>query len=173
MATLPAHVQEQGGALVSVLGWEQHQQLPDTVHDSLVDLIKQYPGLNTEDRVDCLADMASYYGESFDGTLTDFITEHGLDRVYSAIDLLHELGLRSASENDRVDLARMLGFLSACDQVQGLDVTSASLLERLIEELGGYKKAFTCAVDDIERVVEGWVSGERYLDEDERNEDDD
>jgi hypothetical protein len=185
VSNLPAPVIRQGGALVSVLEWEQHQGLSRQLTIKLADMIGQNPGLNTEERVDYLADLAGHYGEGFGLEFTKLVDEFKLERVYYAIDLLHELGLRSGTEvmrardraqetkskEDRAklrkierdlrsDVARMLTFLDACDQIEGFDPNYQANIERLINALTEEDDepilALLATHAQIERAVRSW-----------------
>lgn len=168
-ANLPALITNQGGAVVSVLSWQQHLEVLTKPQQLKVGMIvKRYPDLNNEAAVDMLADAAGHYGEELDKWFESVVSLHGIESVYLAIEMLHALGLRGENtklrssvytrfENEqRFDLDEMLGLIQTLGET-GREFESVDELHRCIDRLGGWNMARLLDIDQIEALLGGEV----------------
>src|SRR5687767_10547480 len=97
---LPARVHRAGGALASVLAWDQHLVTLDKAQMFVIaDIVGKFPELNTEFAVDLLADAAGYHKQQMGDWFDRLIDDYGIDAVYLAIECLEATGLRTAEES--------------------------------------------------------------------------
>lgn len=136
---LPAVAHQIGGALVKVLEWEQHALLPTTTKYAIAKFVQSDPSLNTEERVDFLADLASFHGQKLDEDIKRFTDDYGVEIVYLAIDYLYESGRRTRKEHsyEDVDISiHALASLALC----GVNLTDSEQVDPLVIRLGGLER---------------------------------
>lgn len=159
---LPVRVAREGGAIVEVLGWEQHLVLSPQQQYAIGVLVALNPLLNTEARIDMLADMAGFHGEQLDREVIDLIAEYGAETVYIAIDYLYEVARRDrrgdARERNEVkcersELAKTAELIGVLERL-GYETTPA-VIEHLVRRLGGLNDAWEMSEQDIEQTLAG------------------
>jgi hypothetical protein len=154
-ASLPAAAKELGGAIVRVLEWEQYRNLPAITTRVLGQLVAEYPELNTDSRIDLMADAAAFYGERFDSVFVEMIESYGVEKIYLAIDTLHEEGLRDRRGGDRLQLECLVSFLAVLEQY-GAEAYAVPEVIRRVEQFGGFEELMELSVEDIERQLESF-----------------
>lgn len=169
MPNLPVPVARRGGAIVSVLEWDQHRGLSAEVQYALGTAIQQHPDLNTEERVDMLADMAGYYHEEIEPLLVRLIGDYGAETVYFAIDALVELGERDREGGSRASVEKLLDKLHDCAE-DGYPIDNIGTLELLVGHFGGVEDFLEASVDLVLEVRKEQVD---YADTEEDGESED
>lgn len=163
---LPVLATRIGGSLVDVLKWEQHALLPQEVKYAISKFVQQNPELNTIQRVDFLADLASFHGQTLDKDIARLISIYKVETVYFAVDYLYESGERTKSEHDFKDIEKLLDVILKLQQA-GAEFNSNSELDELINQVGSIDEASELSVSEIAKILlairnEGVVSGEDY-----------
>lgn len=155
---LPVPAQKMGGAIVQVLGWEQHLVLPASVQYAIGRAIVDNPRLNTEPRVDMIADMASHHGENVDRQLAELFGEYPVETVYAAIDFLYEVARRDRKGGERDELQKTVELMDKLQKL-GFDCTDLIVTSSLVDQLGGLVSAWEMSEEDIHWVLSGYESG--------------
>ncbi len=145
---LPALAQRIGGDLPNVLRWEQHALLPRQVQYAISAIVRGNPDLNTETRVDMLAEMASFHGEHIDREIEELLAEHGAELVHLSVDWLYEHGRRDRSGGDRKDLRSAVQMIDRL-QAAGVDVPSTESIDVVVISLGGFEEASQMDVTEM------------------------
>lgn len=161
---LPMPAQRVGGELVKVL-----QDLPaytDARHPltqqrqyALATLVEQNPQLNNEPSLSLLVDAFSYH-DAASKEFRELIGRFGIDRVYIALELLYQIGLRSRGDNrdeNRAKRSRPRMVASLCElQVRlaanDIDIDSEEALWEWVQSLGGLEAATDASDADIAKV---------------------
>ncbi len=151
---LPAVVTEAGGALVSVLSWTQYTELSPQVTYALGRLVGEHPDLNTEQRVDLLADMAHHHGSSFDAEFLELLEEYTPELVHLAIDTLYECAYRDRQGGKMADLEGLAKFIQAAGEY-GRELTTVHGVSVLLERLGGLEVVVEYSLTEIEQALDG------------------
>jgi hypothetical protein len=150
-ANLPVQVTAIGGALVEVLRWDQYQKLGVESQAALVELVKRYPDLNTENRVDLVVDLMVFHGETLNQTLREFVGTYSAELVYLAIDTLYEAGVRGCAPQGTAQLVDSLEqleeVLEILDEMSPQPESPAHALA-LIEEAHALEHIFHPSLDD-------------------------
>jgi hypothetical protein len=161
---LPVRVGRVGGALASVLAWEQHiAVLTRSQMFVIADIVQKFPDLNTEFAVDLLADLAGYHGQQMNSWFDALIDEYGIERIHLAVQCMEEFGIRTAAENaaaegDEEDgtLADMLAWFQRLAELE-YDVHSVEGLSNYILILGGWSNAKRFTTDELRKVLVGEI----------------
>jgi len=153
MTNLPAVAEAIGGNLPVVLKWEQHALLPRTVQYAIARIVKANPQLNTEERVDMLADMASYHSEEIDLEVAELVEEFGAEMVYHAVDWLYEDGRRNREGGSRSDLRKAVAILANL-AIVGVDVSHIQHVDQMVRMLGGLSEAASMNADEMAYAID-------------------
>jgi hypothetical protein len=166
MPNLPLAVIEQGGAVVEVLSWNQHADLSTETQYEIGHAVGRYDWLNTVERVDMLADIASFFGEPLDRLFIELVALYGaVERVYFALEALYELGERSR-KGSRRNLVWLLDFLNICDE-EHVPVNDVETLDRLAQRYDdGIYDLLSSTIDEA-------LAERRALDAPDQDEEDD
>jgi hypothetical protein len=159
---LPARVNRTGGALASVLAWDQHLVTLDRAQMFVIaDIVSKFPELNTEAAVDLLADAAGYHKQQMGDWFDRLIDDYGIDAVYMAIECLETTGLRTAEEsaaNNSLEedsiLVRMLAWFDKLKEA-GFPAASADQAAQYMTRLGGWANAQAFTIDQTDSVLSG------------------
>jgi len=154
---LPIAAREMGGAIVTVLDWSQHRMLSPKTQYAIGFVVSQRPELNTEERVDIIADMAGFYGEEIDAEMTRIFDDFPVELVHAALDFLYEttwwgdadeLKSKPTNESNRYALRATVRLLEAF-QNNDYVVNDCALLDELVRKLGGLEVAWQLNEQEI------------------------
>lgn len=161
MSPLPVLARIVGGSVEKVLQWNQHANLPTEVKWAIAKYVQQMPELNTDQRVDFLADLAGHHGQNIDEDLARLIQTYGVDAVYLTVDYLYESGKRTKSEQSFSDILQTLDVIVKLRQANA-EFSSPSELDDILYQLGGLSEASELSAQEIQNILK---SQERHYSE--------